>query len=342
MKRSLYHLIALAAWAILVGGMSQAETSQVTPTEKALRAQSHFELARDLEKKKDWPKVIEALKPVSESLPLAGLLLLARAYRNTKDAINEVRVLELCTAKDPKNVQTRILLGEAYAAAKRSEDAIATFQEARKQDAKALGAYWGILHELTKSDANSEASYEARTLLHDMVKIFGEKPEFLNELCRLYAGAAYLEKAVEICTQAIDKDPRHSENYIYLGNSLRDQDEEVKAAKVYSDAAKLFPKSAPVLASAGEMSLARKDYPAAYKTFRQAVLADRKLARAVAGYAQASFELQKNQEALDAYIQACTLDRAYAKDIRVAISRLRTRKDAVWQYKYEDAIGRCP
>lgn len=330
-----------------VTSQNEAQTARLNEQIEAYRdrvgrksddVESRVKLAELLEKKKDWNGVVEYLRPVSDRLEHDSLLLLAKAFGEKKDLLNQTRTLELCLAKKPKDFVAQTSLGEAYLSANRKDDAIATFKEARQNNKQYLPAYNGLLRALLKA----EDAYEARSLINDMIKTFGPRPEFFNELCRLYAEDSYLDKAVETCQQAIEKSPRTAENYVYLGRSYKDRQEDDKALKILSEAAAKFPNSATVLITIGEAQIERKDFVAAYKHFRQAVIADRRSAKAVLGYAQASFELQKNQEALDAFVKACTLDRSLVKDFRVAIGKLRTRKDTAWQLKYDDAIVGCP
>jgi tetratricopeptide (TPR) repeat protein len=261
------------------------------------------------------------------------------SYSETEqDSLKEIKDLELGLAKNAKDLNLRVALGVAYSKAKRSEAAMNTFREVMESDPKNLPAHKGLLAELLKQ----KDTYEARILLHDMIKKFGPKSEFYNDLCRLYSNEGFLEKAVETCGEGTVKDPQFSDNYIYLAQSARDKLEPEKASDVLDKAVKLFPNNESVLIAAGENQLLSKNYSAAYKSYRQAVIANRSSLKAIIGYAQSSLELQKNQESLGAFIQACTIDKKSAKDLRYAIAKLRDRKDKAWQMKFEAGLERCP
>lgn len=327
MKFSISIIVAFLAIGIATPRLSQSETA----------VGEKLKIARAMEKTKDWSGVVKTLAPLTDKLSNEDLRLLAKGYRQTGDKLNEIRVLELCVARKANDFQARVALGSAYSRANRAEDAMNAYREAQQVNAKYLPAYQGLLDELLKQ----KETYEARTILHDMVKIFGPRPAFNAELCRLYSAEGYLDKAIELCTFAIEKDKKAPENYIYLAQSLNDKLENTKATKILADALKRFPKSEPVLTAAGENQMLRKNYVGAQKYFRDAVKANRKSARAALGYAQASFELQKNQEALDAFTHACSLNRAYSKEFRQAIVRLRARKDISWQIRYESGAASC-
>jgi tetratricopeptide (TPR) repeat protein len=183
--------------------------------------------------------------------------------------------------------------------------------------------------------------YEARNVVSDMIKVFGPQPELSTALCRLYALDDYNEKTVEMCQEAIDKAPSVPENHMYLGLALKNRDQGEKAHKVLTGAAKRFPASEPVQWAMGELSASNKDFVGAYNYYKKACAADPRSARAWVGYGSSAFELQKYNEALVAFVKGCKADRTQTKEFRSAIGRLRVRKDATWQAKFEMAINEC-
>lgn len=315
----------------------QVDALRVKIGKRPADAKLRIELGKLFEKKQDHVGVIETLKPLSDTLPRQGLLMLARAYGKSGDTMSEARTLELCLAKSPKDYYVQTALGEAYSRAKRREEAIASFMQARDFNPRYLPAFDGLLRETLAAND----TYEARTLLNDMIKRFGEKAEYLNHLCRLYAHDAYLEKAIEICGKAIQKDPKTSENYVYLGVSLKEKEEEEKAFAILSEAAAKFPKSEMVQSAAGEIEASRKNHMAAFKLFHRALESDPKSTRALIGYANSAFELQKNEEALGAFVRACAIDRKLGKEMRIALGKLKARKDSSWERRFEDGLAHC-
>lgn len=330
--------------------LSQSETTKKLNTSEAriqkLKARlekkssdhtARLELAEIYEKKGDAAAILGLLKPVTDTLPRRGLLLLARAFAKQADTLNEVRTLELCLAKNAQDYVVQTALGDSYLRAKRFEEAVASYREARQINARYRPTYDGLLAALEKLGER----YEARVLLNDMMKYFGTQPSFLTDLCRLYALDNFLEKSIEVCRSAIERNPKNPDNYIYLGLSLKDQENPAKAAEVLSDAAKRFPASELAQTSAGELEIERKNFVAAHKLFQQAVAIAPQSGKALAGLANTAFELQKTGEALEAYKKACAADRRYVKDFRLALAKLRTRRDINWEQKYDDAIAQC-
>ena len=91
-----------------------------------------IELAEALQDQKDYTGMVEVLRPAADHLPRRGMLLLAHAYGGQSDGLNEIRILELVIAQNPKDYYSQTLTGEAYARAKKHDDAVERFSEAKK------------------------------------------------------------------------------------------------------------------------------------------------------------------------------------------------------------------
>jgi tetratricopeptide (TPR) repeat protein len=293
--------------------------------------------AEDLLKKNQFDEVIALLKPLVDTLPRKGLLSLAKAYSGKKDHLNEIKTLDLALAKNARDYVVMTRLGEAYSKAKKSDEAIEKFIEAKTVNRRYLPAYEALLAEL---EQNGD-SYEARSLVQDMIQQFGEKPKYYTALCRLFSKDAFLEKAVSVCEEAINKDPKTPENYVHLGECLRDQEKLDRALKVLKDAGRRFPASEIVHKAKGDMHFAKRQLVEAHKSYKKAVEADAKSVRSWLGYANASFELYKNEEALTAFVKACSLDRRETRDFRTALDKLRKRNDPNWLSRFADGLSSC-
>jgi cytochrome c-type biogenesis protein CcmH/NrfG len=291
----------------------------------------------DIQDSSNPDTVIAAGKDKIDKLSRQSLIFVARAYKKKSNFVEESRIMELCLAKNPNDYIVQTLVGDAYFHANRLDDAISAYQNAKRLNSRYRPAAEGLL---TALEAAGDR-LDARGLLLEMIKIFGEEPKFYTILCRLYAADDFLDKTVETCPIAIKKDPNVPENYVYLGNGLNDLEKADQAIAIFNEAAEKFPNSEAVQSGAGFFSAKRKDFPSAYRFFKRAVQLDMKSVRALEGYANACFELQKNQEALGAYLHACQLDRNKAADIRQAIAKLRSRKDVEWQNKFADSLDKC-
>lgn len=300
-------------------------------------SKQRLELAQILEKRSDTDGVISTLQPSLKSLGRQELLLLGRAYAKARKALDQVKVMELALAKFPKDYVVITALGEAYSNAGKSDLAIEKFNEAKAINDKYRPANEGLFREFERIGDK----YEARNILNDLIKNFGRRPKYVSDLCRIYSSDDYLEKAVEVCQEAVQRESKNEANYIHLGKNLKDLEKPDQAAKTFGKAVKKFPKSVVILTAAADFHVERKNFVEAHKLYRQAVLADEKSAKAMLGYANTSFELQKLNEALEAFIRACKLDRSLEREFRSAFVKLRARKDEKWEKKYEEGMERC-
>lgn len=317
----------------------ETKTSPVT-TQSETSAQKNSELlekAEHLRKTERYADIVKLLKPKTAKLTHDELIVLARAYTQTHDHLAALRTLELALALNGKDPATKTELGQTYARLGRSDEAIAQFREARQIDAKYQPAYEALLNEYTRIGER----YEARIVIGDMIKLFGDRASYHTMLCRLYALDNFLEKSVEECRLAIEQEPSVPENYVHLATSLNDLSKEAEAENVFLRAATKFKDSEYAQRKAGEFQMQKKNFILAHKFFRAAVVLDRKSAPALHGYANASFELQQTEEALQAYIRACASDKAVLKDFRAAYARLRLRQQTALQSRFEKAIADC-
>ena len=281
--------------------------------------------AEKLEAQKKWQDAIHLLKPVTASLPRQGLLALARSFAAVKDFNEEVRILDLSKNKYPKDYVSITKLGIAYSKTKKSAEAIQNFYDAKELNPRYKPAYEGLLAELQIQGD----SYEARTLAQDMIVKFGAEPKYFTALCRLYTKDAFLDKAVETCETASQKDSNVPENYVNLAIALRDKLEPERALATMNDAASKFPNAESVLSMQGLVYADKKDHLNAYNSYKRAATFAPKSVGAWVGYGKAAYDLHKYQESLDAFKKACKIDSHAVKDFRE------------WQYKFTDALSSC-
>ena len=315
----------------------QVVPPQPRPLSPSLSLPARMKVALAYDRKKAYRDVVETLKPINDKLGRQGLLLLAKAYGGSGDHVNEMRTLELILAKNARDYVVKTQLANVQSAQKKSEDAIANYTEAREINKKYEPAYRGLLSEYEKSGN----TYEARNIVIDMIKTFGPRPKFYTDLCRLYSNDGFLEKAVESCGIAIEKNPNEPLNYMYLGVCIKDKEEPEKAMAILLKASKRFPQSEPLQSVVAGIEFERKNYAAAYQYYKLAVKANPKSGIAQVGLANASFEMQKYEESAQAFEKACHIDKRFGKEFRTAGGKLRGRKESKWQNRFDDGLIRC-
>jgi tetratricopeptide (TPR) repeat protein len=299
---------------------------------------SRHRLAEHFIAQKDFASAIDVLKPAMDKLPRRGLLLLADAFHGNKDQLNEIRALELLSSKNDTDYYIKFRLSQAYVRNEKYDQAILRLQEAIKINPRFEGAYDALINVYKKTNN----SYELRILLEDMKKLFGPKARVLTELCRVYSIDNYIERAFETCFEATRKSPKTADNHVYYSLALKEREGPQKALKAAKRAAKKFPKSEFALWTAGRLSMEEeKNYLAAFKYFQLGTHADPKAVRSYMDMGIAGLEIEKYQEALDAFLMVCNLDRTQLPLIRKHTAKIRHEGAGGWSAKFEAGIGRC-
>jgi tetratricopeptide (TPR) repeat protein len=298
-------------------------------------AQARAQLATALERKKDYEGMVEVLAEHKDKVGRAGLLLLARAYMKLQRSNEEIAVLELANARYPKDAGLQTQLASALSRSGKRDASIEAYYKAREMNAKFIPAYEGLLSELVRA----ESRQEARDLLSDMMKRFGQKGKWLSELCSLYVEDAFHEKAVETCRIAIKKDGSNPMPPVHLARTFREQEKPEEAKKVLVTAATKIRRSEPVQTALGEYFLEKKNFVDAYRWFKAGAKSDPKSYSAQIGLAQAALELQKMEDSVKAFTAACNVDRKAIREFQSALGKIRQRGDFKWQGRFEDAIA---
>lgn len=299
-------------------------------------------------KQKNYENVIKLLNSYTDQLTSQGFLALASSYSNRKDYINEVRVLNLLTLKEPEDYHWRMLLGQAYLKQtslhidpeKQNDLATSAIQQFRKAlqiQKKYKAAFDILLTTLLQQKANNEA----RELITDGLVTFGHRPELYRELCRLDAGDGFLDSAVTNCREGINIAPNYPDNYVFLVQALYDQKEETAAEAAIVQAAKKFPNSEFVQWAAGTLFFKKKNFPVAARYFQAATKADPKSGRAHFGLAQSMFESADEIGSLPHFIFACADDPKTVDTFLAAGGRLKQKGNTALGEKFVHSAYTC-
>lgn len=301
-----------------------------------------------LAKEKKWAKVIEILYPYSNQLSEKSLLHLAMAFAKTNDFEKEVKILEGIEEKSStKNYELYYILGLAQLRYAQKLDP----QQANLTENKAVNNLRQVI--LLKSDFKpaydqlvsyfneKKQLFESLGVLSDMVTKFGERPEILNDLCRIYTLEGYFDQAQANCIKAIKKSPKYSENYIFYAKSLSDQGDDLKASQALIKAAQRFPASQKTQAETGQYYLEKKNYPVAIRYFEKALKIDPKLASSHLGIAKAQLELENYEASLTHFKTACQLEGQYQQEMRQALAVVRQKNLSLFDKNFSQALLTC-
>lgn len=288
-------------------------------------------------KQKDYKKVISLLTPQVENLDRNGLFLLAKAHSASKNPEAAIKLYTACLTKDPKDVEAKTLIGAEQFVAGKDKEAIATLKEAIDMSPRFVPAY-KILVRIYEKKKNK---YELRLLYQDLVEKIGDRAEYIAKLCELTTLDGLYDLALKYCQTGIQKDSNEASNFVYLGITYNQTGETKKAENNLKKAAEQFSDSELAQMSYAQFLDEKKNFIASYNYYRRAVDANKKSIPAYQGLGHASIEIQKYQDALDAYTKACSLDRKTLPAFRRAANTLRTMRNEEWLKKFENAIDKC-
>jgi tetratricopeptide (TPR) repeat protein len=287
--------------------------------------------------KKDYEKVVLLLSPEVEKLDRKGLFLLAKAYSALKKPEAAIKAYTACLALNPKDFEAKTLIGGEQFAAGKEREALPTLKEALEMNNRFLPAY-KLLIDVYEKRKNK---YELRILYQDLVEKFGEKSEYITKLCELTTLDILFDLSLRYCQLGIQKDPKEPKNYIYLGLTLKDTGDRLKADSNLKKAADDFPKSDLAQLTYAQYLDEQKNYIGSFNYYKRASLAEPKSIVAFKGLGSSAVEIQKYGEALEAFQKACSLDKSSLPALRKATNSIRLMKVTEWLKKYEVAVERC-
>ncbi len=297
------------------------------------------DLADELYKKEEYEKVTLLLWKHIDKLDRRGLLILAKAHEKRKEPGEMIRALNVAIGKDEKDYEAHSLMGNAFVLQKKTRDAMESYKRAIELNAKYEPAYDGLVGLYENRDVPN--LYELRILFQDMVQSIGPRPQYLRKLCEINTMDGTYEPAVQSCKEAIQKDPKTADAYVYLGIAYKELGQDATAIKTLKKAASNFPASELAQFNYGRLLEDQKNYVEAMKVYKAGTEANAKAGRSWLGLATTSFELRKYDISLLAYKNACKYDKKNAVAFRRATTVLRNAKNSKWTDQFEVASDNC-
>ena len=265
--------------------------------------------------------------------------LLAKAYTQTNDSLQAIRVLQFLVSQNKNDYVSFARLGEAYFSANKIDQSITNYQKAIKINPRYQEAYELLLASLEKQNKR----YDVKELLIDMIKLFGEKPDLLSKICRVYYEDGILTEAFQYCKRSIEKAPSVPDNHVLLSLTYKDRGNKKRALAIVQSAAKRFPASEYAQYTAAQMNEENKNTGAAYNFFKRGTEADQSAFRSWLGLAKSAFDIRKYGESLAAFKRACKLNRTNTvQEFRNAASKLKkVNSQSPWASKFNAAALSC-
>lgn len=245
---------------------------------------AHVNLGVIQMKRQRWVEAISEFRVAQKLAPnLAGIPLnIGLAYYRQNNFVAAIEPFQTALRLDAASDQARYLLGLCYFLTERYAEAVSQLdplwdkQADNMQYLYALGISAGELH---RSDLESRA-------MEKLLAANGETPQM-----RLLRGKAYLARdqkteALRELTLASTENPRLPFVNFYLGATLRQMNENAKAAAAFQRDAEIEPDVAFNYEQLGEISLLEDDLGRAETFFRKALQLDNRLAASHYGLAK--------------------------------------------------------
>lgn len=299
--------------------------------------------------------IISELSPKIETLKRADLLKLGKAYSAEKNPQAAIKVFTAILAKNAKDVEAKTLIGaeqlKIAVSKEQTKEALDTLKGAIDINPKYLPAYRELIKyyesrieksNLSSNKADQRIGYsELRIIYQDLVERIGPKTEFVTQLCKITTLDGLYDLSTKYCKQGIALAPKEPSNFVYQGISMKETGQADESEKVLKKAAGTFAKSELAQLTYAQTQTEKKNYILAYTYYKRAVIANLNSVPALLGLAQSAMEIQKIEEALDAFQRACRRDRTVVPHVRRAKNTLRTLKKQEWEKKFEELSDSC-
>lgn len=292
--------------------------------------------AETWQKKGDLEKATQVLWDHVKQLDRTGFLLLIHLNEAKKDWPEVVRAANLFVAKTPNDEEVLTALGVAQ----HRRGKIAEAKNALKKAIDINKSYQPAYEALSK--VYEKNLFEQRLLYQDMIEVFGPKAEFLSKLCWISRSDGDNEQGLQLCTQAIAKDPENAENHVNLAIITKQKGDGEKAGQLLKEAAKHFPKSESAQLEAAIFYEDAKNYVDAYSYFEACLKISEGSERCMIGAGNSGLQLQKFARAYELFKQLCRqAGRKNSAAVRKAAQSVRLAKSGDWTSKFEDLSDHC-
>ncbi|XGC80803.1 O-linked GlcNAc transferase [Bdellovibrio bacteriovorus] len=297
------------------------------------------DLAEELFKRKEYEKVTLLLWKHIDKIDRRGIILLTKAHEQRNEPAEMMRALNVELGKDDKDFEAYTLMAKAYSIQRKNKEAMENYKKAVELNPKYEPAYDGLIELYQKREPPN--LYELRILFQDMIANIGPRPQYLRKLCEINTMDGTYDAAITTCKEAIAKDAKVADPFVYLGVSQRANGDDAIALQTLKKAAMDFPKAEIAQYYYGRLLEEQKNYVDAMRFYKAGTEADSKAARSWLGLATSSFEIRKYELSLIAYKNACKYDKKNAVAFRKATSILRNAKNGQWIDKFESASDTC-
>lgn len=221
------------------------------------------------------------------------------------------KTIDEVLAKEPKNEEALLVKARFLLQEKRTDDALARAQAAVAANPRSAAAQY-LVGSIYSAKDNTDAAIAA---FNEVLKLNPRAVAAQLQISRLQLakGQAGAQDAVQYAEQALTSDPRNPIARLMLVRSLMVKGDISRAEGELKGLVQEYPNAAPVQASAGALSLAKRDLPSARRSFERALQLDANSNEALAGLVTVDLAAGKTADAkarVDAKLAASPNDPA--------------------------------
>lgn len=288
-------------------------------------------------REKKYKQLTDILWSHIDSLKERDLVLLTKAHYLNKDFFETIKAGNLVLAKNSKNYEALTYMGLANLRKKKDREA----KEYLKHATDISPTHSPAINGLVEIYEKSGNFYELRLIYSDLVKRYGENPEYYNRLCDIDTRDGIADSAITYCKKAIVLSPNIPENYSNLGIVYRNINDAEKAEYNLKLAVDKFPKSDIALMTYAQFLEDQKNYIDSFKHYSQCVKVNDFSEKCWIGYASTSYQIQKFSETILGLKKACQFNRKHLFIGRKAAAFARSVKQSDWAKKIDSVAEMC-
>lgn len=285
----------------------------------------------------NFKKASEILWNSIDTLNREGLILLVKCHQKLKEWGEVIKVSKLLIGKDSKDEEAHTYLGQALLMEGKEKEALENFKAATEINAVYQPAIDGLIQIYTKR----KNLYELRVIYMDLVKKFGEKADFLNQLCDINTKDASNEEALDFCNRAIKKSPKVAENYVNLALVKQHMGNKEAASVLFKKAADQFPQSLFAQESLAQFLESTQDFIGSYKYYNNCLKIKPDNEACLVGVGISAAQIQKYDESYTILKKACSKNRNNAIAVRKVLQKLILIKKSSEISRFEALASQC-
>lgn len=287
-------------------------------------------------------------------MDVKDLILMSTAYGRMNEQEEQIKVLEQILKVKPKYFKVHYQIAEiskdiAYKKIKSGKlypeyeenlnKMIDNYKTAKTLEPRNILPYRGLMAVIK----DQENVNEGIALSKEMLKVFGNTPETLMNLCYWNSKFGLVDQTRRSCQNAASVNPDSAEPLVYIARTYEDSGQKEKYEEMILNLLKRFPNDPEVVQRAGIIHYQNKDYYHAEKVLKRNNDPERELSLIYLG--QSYFQNEKYDDALSLLSSSCNDLEDHKKDLirfyEGNIRRLEQHSDSSLRFKFQRAINNC-